>query len=589
MNHWPCLPYVVYLITMTHQNGATAPTTRGPMGTREEFNKFYTKWLLKRSPVRVGATISEIDSNQTPKDMVFSQTSLKTRNVLKVVEIDLLKAEKNQQANGLTGVVTIRNNVSRPPSPVATTSYSEEFPKPEPQLPSTMIHESDCEFFQDLVQWCAAPAEDVVVQSTDSPNYTEDRTHNTDTPHTPFSPQGWDVSDANSPSAQASFYNAMSNPLSPTVDELEKFDNEYLRPLQEKGRVPFPEQFLDISNLPVVLGELASGRGADVDPWQVPEPIDWLTHDTEHTKTNTSLHTTMPFIEEDSLDMKLVSVIPREVESNDVVISEYILNDDQVARNMVGIPDFGTEKRSRGLSVDLAACAPSWPGDIISTPEVLSYVEQLEKEKCSVPSPTPAPLEWPSRDTSTDSMTKSEMSPPLDYEPITPKTESHADSDNDDTKSYTSKKRRRNSEDSDATYTPYNEHTPRKYRKRKSSIPIVDKIRALEDSQQLKPTRRGRPPKRRESTVSSVCSVDENSSSVSTHELRYRELRDKNNEASKRSRMNRKLKELQMEQLALELEERNKKLRVRAEILEDMTKKLREAFMSAVSQKRLNS
>lgn len=177
----------------------------------------------------------------------------------------------------------------------------------------------------------------------------------------------------------------------------------------------------------------------------------------------------------------------------------------------------------------------------------------------------------------------------MDYEPITPKTEPHAESDNDDAKSYIGKKRRRNSEESDETYTPYAEHTPRKYRRKKANIPIMDKIRALEDSQQLKPTRRGRPPKRRESTVSSICSIDDNSSSVSTHELRYRELRDKNNEASKRSRMNRKLKELQMEKLAMELEERNKKLRVRAEILEDMTKKLREAFMSAVSQKRLNS
>lgn len=203
---------------------------------------------------------------------------------------------------------------------------------------------------------------------------------------------------------------------------------------------------------------------------------------------------------------------------------------------------------------------------------------------------TPVAPDWPTLDASTDSFTKAEASPPMDYEPITPKSESHNDveSDNDDSKSYSSKKRR-DSEDSDTTYVPYTEHSPRRYRKRKPSIPIKDMIRALEGSQQLKPTRRGRPPKRRESAVSSVCSVDETSSSASTHELRYRELRDKNNEASKRSRMNRKLKELQMEQLAIELEEKNKKLRVRAEILEEMTKKIRADFMAAVSQNRLNS
>lgn len=104
-------------------------------------------------------------------------------------------------------------------------------------------------------------------------------------------------------------------------------------------------------------------------------------------------------------------------------------------------------------------------------------------------------------------------------------------------------------------------------------------IQALEGAQQ-QPKKRGRPPGRRQSNISTVS----NNSGASTHEVKYRELRDKNNEASKRSRMNRKLKELQMEQLADELEERNKKLKIRADLLEDMTKKLREAFLTAVKQ-----
>lgn len=182
--------------------------------------------------------------------------------------------------------------------------------------------------------------------------------------------------------------------------------------------------------------------------------------------------------------------------------------------------------------------------------------------------------------------TNMDVTSPDNYEPITPKSESHVQSDPDDSKSYTSKRRRHDSEDSDISYTPYVEQKPRKYKRRKPNVPIKEMILALEGSQQLTKARRGRPPKRRESNVSSACSVDENSSCASsTHGTKYRELRDKNNDASKRSRMNRKLKELQMEQLATDLEEKNKKLKVKADILEDVTKKLKEALMAAILQK----
>lgn len=184
-----------------------------------------------------------------------------------------------------------------------------------------------------------------------------------------------------------------------------------------------------------------------------------------------------------------------------------------------------------------------------------------------------------------NSCSKENIPSPAEYDPITPKSESHAESENDDVKPHSSKRRHDDSEDSDETYSPYTEQTNKRHKRRKPSVPIKDMILALEGSQQLTKARRGRPPKRRESTVSSVCSVDENSSSISTHENKYRELRDKNNEASKRSRMNRKLKELQMEQLAEELEERNKKLKVKAEILEEMTKKLKDALMTVILQK----
>ncbi|XP_072929298.1 uncharacterized protein [Epargyreus clarus] len=525
--------------------------------------------------------------------MVFSQTSHKTQSILKVVELDRLKHGKSQQVKVSIGELVDSSPVTTSSAPAPdTTSLSEEFLKTEPVTTSAMFHDSDCEFFQDLVPWCVAPVEETVVQSIDLQKNTETRAHDTNTLHTPISPHGWDVLDANSPTTQAGMYNSMSSyPVSPNVDTMPKFRTDTFDPMElinSENKVPFQEQFLDINsdwirNLPVVIGDLASEKTIDMNPWQLPESVGWQLHDTDYTKTNTTIHNTMPFIhQDDSLD-KFVSVIPREVERNDVVVSEYIINTDQGLGG--DQTDSTSDRRVGALSVNVPTRDQGWFADVISTPEVLSYVEQLEKEKCTIPSPIssyePIPVI-----SSPEIYTKIENSPPVEYEPITPKSESHVDSDNDDVKSHTSKRRRHDSEDSDETYTPYTEHTPRKNKRRKANIPIKDMIRALEESQQLTKARRGRPPKRRESTVSSVHSVDDNSSTISTHEMKYRELRDKNNEASKKSRMNRKLKELQMEQLAVELEERNKKLRVRADILEDMTKKLREAFMAAVSQKK---
>ncbi|KAG6441779.1 uncharacterized protein LOC115447373 [Manduca sexta] len=522
--------------------------------------------------------------------MVFSQTSHKTQSLLKVVELDRLKPEKSLQANGLTGVVTDGNTGAMPTSPVPTTSYSEEYLKPEPLFDDTMFqNEPDCEFFQDLVQWCSAPAKEEQVQTIDPPKNTEERAYNIDTPQTPFSPHGWDAFDVNSPYYQAGFYN--TTPVEQFSSNIEAF-GQYTKPLpfpEEQAKVPMQEQFLDIVNLPVVIGDLTSSTVPDRNTWQAPDPVEWThTHDTHYTKVyNTNTHNTMPLIDqEDSLDSKFVSVIPREVESNNVFISEFIINDDRGKGGLLQEP--GVPKRSDGLTVDVRTHAPNWPADIISTPEVLSYVEQMEKEKYPHPSlmklAKSRPVQEPAPNIET-SCTQLDTPPRVDYDPITPKSESHVESDNDDSKSHSSRKRHHDSEDSDETYTPYIEQPSRKYKRRKPSVPIKDMIIALEGSQQLTRARRGRPPKRRESTVSSVCSVDENSSSISTQETKYRELRDKNNEASKRSRMNRKLKELQMEQLVIELEERNKKLKVKADILEEMTKKLKDALMTAILQK----
>ncbi|XP_022123086.2 uncharacterized protein LOC110998653 [Pieris rapae] len=508
--------------------------------------------------------------------MVFSQTSHKTRSLLKVIEIDRLKSGKNLKVNRPYGVVTdLRTETalsspttpstpSTPTTPPLTTSYSEEFLKPEPVYQSTM-QDLDAEFFQDLIQWCEdTPTEQVVVQSIDPTKTTDTRAHTTDTQHTQFPPLVWDVIDSNSPIAQSSSFNPTppSFPDSPVGNGMAAFNTDFFGSptFMNEERLTFQEQFLDIDKLPVVIGDLASETMADSNPWLSTEPVWHNTYD--YMKPHTDIHT-MPFIDqEDSLDMKMMSVIPREVE-NDVVISEYILSE---------------APPRPSLALDVAA--RPWTNDVISTPEVLTYVEQLEKEK--VPSVSSAPIS-PSQYTSSPapSCAKLENSPSAEYEPITPKSEPPLDSE-EDNKLRTSKRQRRDSEESDESYTPYEQ--TRRYKRRKPSIPIKDMIRALEGSQQLTKARRGRPPKRRESTISNV---SENSSSVSTHEIKYRELRDKNNEASKRSRMNRKLKELQMEQLASDLEERNKKLRVRADLLEEMTKKLREAFMAAVAKSKV--
>lgn len=515
--------------------------------------------------------------------MVFSQTSHKTQSVLKVVEIDRLKAEKSQQVHGSTGLASDEGAGTMPTSPMPTTSFSEGYLKEEPLFENAMFHDTDCEFFQDLVQWCSAPAKEEQAQTIDPPKKNEDRACNNDTLHTPLSPQGWDVFDVNS-SYQTGFYNTKPvDPLSPSIEGYTQFNQFFTH--QQPDKVTFQEQFLDISKLPVVLGDLTPGSVPE-NPWLGTKPTEVTnTYDTNCNKMYT--HNTLPFIDQDdSFDSKFISVTPREVESsnNNFIISEYIIHDDQT--NKRDLQELGVQKQGSGLSVDVGAHPPAWPTDTISTPEVLSYVEQLEKEKCSHTAlkSNPWTIQEPGPDLDS-SCSKTNISSPAEYEPITPKSESHAESESDDIKSHLTKRRHENSEDSDETYTPYTEQTNRKYKRRKPSVPIKDMILALEGSQQLTKARRGRPPKRRESTVSSVCSVDENSSSMSNHENKYRELRDKNNEASKRSRMNRKLKELQMEQLADELEERNKKLKVKAEILEEMTKKLKDALMTAILQK----
>jgi hypothetical protein len=86
------------------------------------------------------------------------------------------------------------------------------------------------------------------------------------------------------------------------------------------------------------------------------------------------------------------------------------------------------------------------------------------------------------------------------------------------------------------------------------------------------------------------CSVDETWGSpskrirLSSGETcdRYRELRDKNNEASRKSRQSRKVREVEMKEYAARLASENQTLKIKADEMDRLVKKLRKALLEAV-------
>ncbi|CAH1111065.1 unnamed protein product [Psylliodes chrysocephalus] len=91
---------------------------------------------------------------------------------------------------------------------------------------------------------------------------------------------------------------------------------------------------------------------------------------------------------------------------------------------------------------------------------------------------------------------------------------------------------------------------------------------------------RGRPPKRRTESISSDCSLGRDGDGS-----KYRELRDKNNEASRKSRLKRKTKELILEQEADELNIKNIKLKAQVEELEKMVNNFRDNLFKIMINK----
>lgn len=119
-------------------------------------------------------------------------------------------------------------------------------------------------------------------------------------------------------------------------------------------------------------------------------------------------------------------------------------------------------------------------------------------------------------------------------------------------------RKRRTREDSDEDYEP-----PSRIGRKSIKLP-TSKIEwesdCSSDEDETPKSRRGRPPKRKMS-ISSDSSKD-------CDAVRYRELRDKNNEASRRSRLKRKMKEMSLEKEVVDLEEKNVKLKTQVEELE---------------------
>ncbi|VEN49932.1 unnamed protein product [Callosobruchus maculatus] len=121
----------------------------------------------------------------------------------------------------------------------------------------------------------------------------------------------------------------------------------------------------------------------------------------------------------------------------------------------------------------------------------------------------------------------------------------------------------------DEDYVPPFERSRRKVSRRCSDS---------ESEPEVKPRGRprGRPPRRADS-LSSDCSKDSDAN-------KYRELRDKNNEASRKSRLKRKIKEQEIEKEAEELNWKNVKLKAQVEELEKMVNNFRDNLFKIMSK-----
>lgn len=182
---------------------------------------------------------------------------------------------------------------------------------------------------------------------------------------------------------------------------------------------------------------------------------------------------------------------------------------------------------------------------------------------------------WSTSDVKSDVIIKSE--------PGSPASTSCSASNRSTNKGPTRRKRRRDdssdyvasdsdesvSDDSQQEWSP----TPAKKRRRKSSSNSTKTIGKTGSGGK----RTGR---RRSSSQASALAAPVNNNGQD----KYRALRERNNEASRRSRMNRKQRDVEMLQFADELHRKNVSLKARAEKMENLVKYMRAEIMKALTK-----
>jgi len=216
-------------------------------------------------------------------------------------------------------------------------------------------------------------------------------------------------------------------------------------------------------------------------------------------------------------------------------------------------------------------------GELLDTPDVIETIDAIESEKgfnilnfiteedINTAEPALSTLDIPII-TSTI-ISNEEPQSPIKKAPIS-------------TTKYTLKRKHRKDDD-DEDYIPPVPIKKRVVGRKTLKIPqkpvLYDSDSSAEEEEEIvKPTRRGRPPKR---TVS-ICSEDYGDGTG-----KYREMRDKNNEASRKSRLKRKMKEIAHEEEANDLEDRNTKLKAQVAELERTVNNFRNNLMQILLNK----
>ncbi|KAK5650053.1 hypothetical protein RI129_001082 [Pyrocoelia pectoralis] len=197
--------------------------------------------------------------------------------------------------------------------------------------------------------------------------------------------------------------------------------------------------------------------------------------------------------------------------------------------------------------------------DSLDTPDVIETIDAIESEKA---------FNILNFITEEDFSTAEPIFSPLDITPFFPTTSEQSNCITKQTR-----KRKIKTEDSDdEDYQP-----PSSYKRIFGSNRKLSKLVFNSENEEVnKPIRRGRPPKQYSSNVSEC-----NSESGE----KYREMRDKNNEASRKSRHKRKLKECAQEEEAQELEENNIKLKAQVAELERTVNNFRTNLMQILLKK----